>query len=277
MSDTKRSSGINALHKQFLFFPALLSCLLLAVWAFPIVWFEKPRFEGIWFTGETAIPGWNYEPIPVSETAEKILTSDNAESGEFASDEKRRVTVFLANRAGSAENDLQLFAHPPDVCWRAAGFEMLTVTPSVTTFQVHGLEIPFERRIFEKGGRRELVYYAGLLSGRPLPFRLAWDDRTVQATAEGTNTFGLRSLKRIPQAFWSRKTLSGPKQFLRLSTEITGASAEEEDVLLKTFVGAWLKPGEFQEGSPKKEEKRAEAEVPEGARWSGLGARVARF
>lgn len=224
-------------HLRPLWFPAVLTCLVGAAWAFPIFWYDAPEFRGTWFEVNEETAGWRFREIPVNQAAEKLLTADETTNGDYVDESGRIVRVFLSSRRNAAENDLQLFAHSPDLCWTEAGFKRIGSEPSVVQIKVHGMSINFERRIFEKGGHRELVYFGGMLGGVPLPFRLAWDQEGRSAEHGVT----LRSLKRIPQAFWSRKTLAGPKQFLRISTPLQGDPAEEER-LLEDFLAESLVP-----------------------------------
>lgn len=235
----------NALNP--LRFPIFLALAMAAVVSFPAIWFKKPTFGGVWFRGKTNVSNWIYQDVPITSAVEKIITCDFATNGEFTNPNDSKVRVFLSSRLREVENDLQLFAHPPDLCWRAAGFEMIPTTPSFRTVTVSGLVIPFERRIFEQNGFKELVYYAGLLSGKPLPFRLGWDrlPDADNATGHSVPIPTLRSLKRIPQTLRSRETLAGAKQFIRISTPVAISNVSRGDTLLENFLKEWLEASGF--------------------------------
>jgi hypothetical protein len=113
-----------------------------------------------------------------------------------------------------------------------------------------------ERRIFSNRSQRELVYFGGLVGGQPLPYRLdhnlpyglkhalsgAKDKSGSTLPASDKRFWG-----RVWEAFLTRRPLTGPKQFLRVSTPIGQDKLAEADLLLESFLSVWLQPVAYQQ------------------------------
>jgi hypothetical protein len=201
------------------------------------------------------VAGWQFEEIPVSKSAEAILVADRLVNGEFTAPDGQAVRVFSAKRYAESQNEIGLFVHTPDRCWTESGWRMEATQPEVRELVVHGIRILFERRVFCNGPERELVYFAGLVGGQPLPYRLDHNlsvgmKYALRVAKDSTGTTLRASDKRFWQRIWdsfvSRRPLIGPKQFLRISTKVTATGQEAADALLEQFVVRWLKPVDYQ-------------------------------
>lgn len=236
-----------------------LALLVGLVWGFPRLWYtagagaERP----LWFGVRTNVAGWSYRDIPIDASAEKLLVADVTANGEFQSpDRSRAVRVFSAKRYTFKSYDSGLFLHTPDRCWTLAGWKFEPVEPDHLELTVHGVPMVFERRIFTAGGERELVYFGGLVGGRPLPYRLDHNLNvglrfaTVPPDKSKSRGFFARAVdarlwERVWDGFVTRRPLLGPKQFLRISTPLRGLSVPEADALLRQFLERWLEPTDY--------------------------------
>lgn len=236
-----------------------LALLVGLVWGFPRLWYtagpgaDRP----LWFGVRTNVAGWSYREIPIDASAEKLLVADVTANGEFQSpDRSRAVRVFSAKRYTFKSYDSGLFLHTPDRCWTLAGWKFEPVEPDHLELTVHGVPMVFERRIFTAGGERELVYFGGLVGGRPLPYRLDHNLNvglrfaTVPPDKSKSRGFFARAVdarlwERVWDGFVTRRPLLGPKQFLRISTPLRGLSVPEADALLHQFLERWLEPTDY--------------------------------
>lgn len=229
---------------------------LLLVWGFPMAWYTQstPGQGYFWLLERTNIANWSYREAPVGESAEAVLVADRLVNGEFSNPEGRVVRVFSANRYEEKRNEIGLFVHTPDRCWTQAGWKFGACDPETVEMELHGVRVLFERRIFEGGGQRELVYFAGLAAGQPLPYRL---DHNFSVGARHAATFGSReggtALRATDSRLWTRvwdsfihrRELFGPKQFLRISTPALPGLEGRADELLRSFLGQWLESADF--------------------------------
>lgn len=236
------------------------SAVLAALWLFPKIWYTKTDEDekAFWFAEATNVANWKYEEVPVSKSAERVLVADRMVNGEFISANGKAVRVFSAKRYQENQNEIGLFVHTPDRCWVQAGWKIEPMEEDFITLEVHGLKLPFERRIFEGNGHQELVYFAGLTGGRPLPYRLDHNLSVAQRfQKEGMSSSqgaGLRASDkqlwgRVWDSFTNRRQLFGPKQFVRISTQVEHGNVEAADKLLRDFVAQWLTPGNFENES----------------------------
>lgn len=238
-------------------FPAILmTVLVVGLWAFPRVWYTRSATAGemAWLSEQTEIGGWKLKPVPVSESAEKVLVADRLVNAEFSAVDGRLVRVFSAKRYEEKSDDIGLFVHTPDRCWTEAGWKMDPVSPDHVEVLVQGLKIGFERRVFAAAGRRELVYFGGLVKGQPLPYRLDHNlsvgMRHALRVAPNSTGTSLRASdsrfwQRVLDSFLSRSPLLGPKQFVRVSTPVVDAELAGADALLVDFLGKWLKVADY--------------------------------
>jgi hypothetical protein len=236
--------------------PAVLSCLLLALWCLPTVWYTGDgKGDRIWFSERTAIDGWSFESVPISQAAERVLVADQTVNGEFRNVAGEAVRVFSAKRFKENANEIGLFVHTPDRCWVEGGWKIEPVSPSLVDVELHGVPLKMERRVFQFGGERELVYFCGLVDGQALPYRLDHNlsvgVRTALKKSQATSgALGRASDRhfwgRIWTSFTSRRALSGPKQFIRISTPVVSDNLAAADERLQSFVARWLISGDYQ-------------------------------
>ena len=233
------------------------SLIVAALWLFPHFWYQKaePGNVSYWLGERTELPGTVYNPVPISESAERLLVADRTLNGDFSAPGQRSIRVFSAKRFIEKKNEIGLFVHTPDRCWTQSGWKIEPNAPEFVEVTVHGVTIPFERRIFTHRSHRELVYFCGLVGGRPLPYRL---DHNLSValkfqSAERIDQSGaaLRATNadfwaRVWDSFASRRELFGPKQFIRVSTPIAGGDVAEADERLREFIPQWLAPVDFQ-------------------------------
>ena len=150
------------------------SLVVAALWLFPNFWYKKaaPGDVSYWLAERTDLPGAEYQSIPISESAERLLVADRTINGDFTTSARRSIRVFSAKRFIEKKNEIGLFVHTPDRCWTQSGWQIEPNSPEFLEIPVHGVALPFERRIFTHRTHRELVYFCGLVGGRPLPYRL---------------------------------------------------------------------------------------------------------
>lgn len=235
--------------------PLLLAASVVALWSFPKFWYAKRSSDRVyWYAERENIPGWTYTPIPVAKAAEAVLVGDRMVNGDFTAPDRTVLRVFSAKRYHEKANEIGLFMHTPDRCWIQAGWKLEPAEPEVVEVDLHGVRIPLERRIFVGGGQRELVYFAGLVSGEPLPYRLDHHlsvAKRFQVKERSDNTGAAvrasdrQYWNRLWDSFTNRRQLLGPKHFFRISTPILGEDLGAADQRLKSFLPAWLPPVDY--------------------------------
>lgn len=228
------------------------SLIIVILWVFPHFWYTKvDAIEGPgWLEEKTSIPGWSYEEKPVSESAERALVADTVFSGLYTETSTgRSVLAFSARRMKEDMNEIGLFVHTPDRCWTESGWVIEPNSEDLESVKLGNHDIQFERRIFNFKGRKELVYFCGLVGGQTLPYRLdhnlsvamkyqmKQDNKDVTGTtARGSDS---RFWARIWESFLSRRKITGPKQFVRVSVTVYGDSTDEDE-FLQGFLKSWL-------------------------------------
>ena len=230
-----------------------LTLLIAVVWLFPRLWYSQPDPSQAvqWLSEQTNAPGWKYGSVAVDKSAERLLVADRLVVGEFTrdGDATHIVRVFGARRTKEDPNEIGLFVHTPDRCWVQSGWNLAETTPDFVEVRLHGRKIGFERRLFEAQGRRELVYFTGLVGGQTLPYRLDHNysvSRRLVATGEEdrvrrANRWNDPLLwRRLLESFLSRRPLLGPKQFLRISTPIQGGDIAMADRRIMELLPGWL-------------------------------------
>jgi hypothetical protein len=235
----------------------LFGVAVIALWLFPSVWYSgEGEAARVWFAERTEIEGWSFEEVPINEAAERTLVADRTLNGEFRSKDGEVVRVFSAKRYTENPNEIGLFVHTPDRCWVQGGWRLQSVVPDAIQVILHGTQVLMERRVFEISGNKELVYFCGLLGGQVLPYRL---DHNLSLAAKMTIRSDEPARRALGQAgdvhFWhrlwssfaSRRELSGPKQFIRISTSIREGDMESADARLQWFMERWLAPGNFEQ------------------------------
>lgn len=233
---------------------ATITVLVGVLWIFPRFWYTQsaPEAAQVWLRGTTNIDGWTYRSVPVNESAERTLVADALVNGDFTNSRGQIVRVFSANRFVEKENEIGLFVHTPDRCWTEAGWKIDPLPPEQAAIDVAGLHLNCERRVFVAGDQRELVYFFGLVGGRPLPYRLdhnlsvgmRYAVRDSENRERGASLRASDSLlwERVWDSFWSRRPLLGPKQFIRISTPVRSEDYAAADRRLREMAGKWLLP-----------------------------------
>jgi hypothetical protein len=232
-----------------------LTLLIAGVWVFPTLWYTRsdPSQAVQWLGEQTNAPGWRYESVAVDESAEKLLVADRLVVGKFTRDGNSLdiIRVFGTRRTKEDPKEIGLFVHTPDRCWVQGGWNLAETTPDFVEVRLHGRRIGFERRLFEFRGRRELVYFTGLVGGQTLPYRLDHNysvSRRVVATGEEDRIHRANRWndplfwRRLLDSFLSRRPLLGPKQFLRISTPIQGGDIIMADRRIMELLPGWLQP-----------------------------------
>ena len=111
------------------------------------------------------------------------------------------------------------------------------------------MTLRLERRIFVTGTQRELVYFGALVGGQPLPYRLdQYLDVGRKRTEKSPGGIFGRMIGALDarlfgwpwKSFVNRRPLTGPKQFIRVSTPVAGTDTQNADTLLKGFFLRWL-------------------------------------
>jgi hypothetical protein len=264
MADTKpiapeTTPGTSPTPRPWLWLTIILGALVIGLWTFPRFWYTRadPSQAFVWLVPQQTLPGWEYKAVPVNQAAERLLAADETASGEFVNaQDQRRVQVFAAKRYTERRHDIGLFVHTPDRCWTEAGWQLEPAPPDHVELSVHGTKITFERRIFSQAGQRQLVLFGGLVGGQPLPYRLDHNlsvgmrsalRRAVKQSGGTLRASDKLFWQRVWESFLSRRQLLGPKEFLRVSTEVRGANAATADALLAEMLERWLRPAEFTE------------------------------
>jgi hypothetical protein len=235
----------------------VFALLVLLCWGFPRYWYTRtdPALGHYWLSEQQDVPGWVFREIPVSEAAERALVADRLVSGEFSRGDRPPMRVFSAKRYAEKENEIGLFVHTPDRCWTEGGWRLEPTQPEVVELDVHGLRIRFERRVFAANGHRELVYFGGTVGGQPLPYRLDHNlsvgmryalRRSTDRTGTTLRASDSRLWARTWDSFLSRSPLIGPKQFIRLSTPLTGDDPARADRNLQEFLPLWLHRADYE-------------------------------
>lgn len=240
--------------RAFWIVPAALAAAVVILWLLPAIWYtQSGAGNRVWFTERTMVEGWSFESVPISGAAERVLVADSTFNGEFRKGDSA-IRVFSAKRYKENSNEIGLFVHTPDRCWVEGGWKIHSVTPDVQEVMLHGIPLTMERRLFRFGNNQELVYFCGLVDGQVLPYRLDHNLsvglRTALRAQQATSgTVGRASdahfWQRLWSSFTSRRSLSGPKQFIRISTPVHSDNVDAADERLQQFLGQWLSPGDF--------------------------------
>jgi len=234
----------------------VLSLVVLGLWSFPRFWYTKTdrRQGAFWLAEQKELSGWQYTEVPVSQAAEAALAADRIASGEYRNQNGALVRVFSVKRYAPTEGEFDMFSHTPDRCWTSVGWTLEQATPEFVEVIVQGLAIKFERRIFLNGAHRELVYFGALVGGQPLPYRL---DQYLsigvkRAEKPPPGIFGkmlgaidARYLRWPWKSFVNRRPLTGPKQFIRLSTPTFAGDPGTADATLADFLPRWLSLADY--------------------------------
>ena len=229
----------------------LLSVVIAVLWVFPRFWYSRtdPGQGYFWLSEQDRLPGWTYKEAPISEAAESVLAADKIVNGAFRDEGGTIVRVFSAKRYEEKESEFDMFSHTPDRCWTSVGWKLQPVEPESVGVNLHGVTLRLERRIFTVGAQRELVYFGALVGGQPLPYRLdQYLDIGARRTEKSPGGIFGKMIGALDARFFgwpwksfaSRRPLMGPKQFIRISTPLSGSDTRAADALLAQFLPQWL-------------------------------------
>lgn len=250
-----------------------LSLVVIACCSLPYTWYTRADTNQpfVWVMEVTNAPGWKFTSQSVDKSAESILAADALLYGEFVQADGRAVRLFTAKRFEENPNAIGLFVHTPDRCWTESGWRIEPVYPDFLETDAGGVRVGIERRLFvHPQGGRELVYFFGLLGGQALPYRLDHNLGVGQRLrGPGTPDGGtaLRASdkvlwRRVWDSFLSRRRLYGPKEFVRLSTSVTGADLTSGDEILRQALGTLLAARPVGTEAPRGSETSATAHTP---------------
>lgn len=233
----------------------LLTLCVVGAWVFPAFWYTKSAADrpAMWLTPRTNRIEWAFTPQSVEKSAEALLAADTISYGEYLDGAGETVRLFTAGRREERPGEIGLFVHTPDRCWTQAGWRIEPVAEDYVELEVDGAVWGIERRLFvHPSGVRELVYFFGLVGGQALPYRLDHNLGVGQRfrpkeLKEKTGTW-LRAVdnlfwRRVWESFAHRRQLLGPKQFVRISTTVTGPLTGEEDLRVRRAIEALLERG----------------------------------
>jgi hypothetical protein len=246
---------LNRTALKKLLLPLILAAAVGLLWAFPRFWYSaQGEGEMRWLRENTEVAGWGFHSVPVDEAAERVLVADRTFNGVFTNNLGSTIHVFSAKRFVEKSNEIGLFIHTPDRCWVETGWKIdAESAPTFREMELHGIRIPIERRIFHAGTRRELVYFFGLQGGRPLPFRLDHYLATGLRTSDKEAIGRQRHVRASDMHFWARlwdsfktrREFRGPKQFVRISTQLGAEEIGDADERLVQFLSRWLSPSDY--------------------------------
>jgi hypothetical protein len=249
---SRNNKASNEMLRPQWFWVVSVSLVLIGLWGFPPVWYTRSAKLGdqYWFSPSQEVEGYRFVDQPIGEALERQLVADETFNGVFTDDAWQPVLAFMAKRYTESMNEIGLFVHTPDRCWTEGGWKIQPIEPDYVEMELAGQPLGFERRLFVNGSRYELVYFLGLVGGQTLPYRLDHNLSVAmkyQLNPELEHSSGT-SYRLIDQKLWgrvfdafkSRRPLLGPKQFVRVSTQIEPSYLEEGDQILQKFLQKWL-------------------------------------
>lgn len=209
-----------------------------------------PPDNPLFFKGRTEMPGYRFQEVPLGQQAAKSLAATRLLNGHFFDSRSDRVSVFKADWKAGEGDGSNVFGHTPELCWVGSGFKTVRLGEPLQVFlELAGQRVPFQCRILTHPGlpTPEITLWAASVDGR-------WDDVSLGVPADiGQPDTTLRSyLRDVGRTLWTRWaavrrlvlqpiSVSGPKQFVRLSSPVTdGWTVALAD--LEKFAQAWLVP-----------------------------------
>lgn len=236
-----------------------VSILLVVLWGFPQFWYTRVDADTkpYWYSAKREVAGYSFVEQPITEAVESILVADETFNGEYRDATDQSVIAFMAKRHEESVNEVGLFVHTPDRCWTEGGWKMVPIQPDYVEVEMHGERIGFERRLFVAGPRHELVYFTGMVGGQTLPYRLdhnlsvalKYQLAKERSQLAGTSHRMVDNIlwERVWDSFTSRRQLLGPKQFIRVSTQVFPEQMEQGDARLKAFLDDWLERIDYEQ------------------------------
>ena len=254
--DSRNKNGSEASPRPKWIWVISVSLVLIGLWGFPALWYTQSVASGeqFWFSPRQDVEGYHYVDQPIGEALERQLVADETFNGVFSDVNQQTVLAFMAKRYSESMNEIGLFVHTPDRCWTEGGWKIQPIQPDYIEMEFYGQTLGFERRLFVNGNHYELVYFLGLVGGQTLPYRLdhnlsvamKYQLRADASTGTSQRLVDQKLWGRVFDAFMSRSPLLGPKQFVRVSTQVEPNDPEEGDQRLQQFLKRWLSRVDYQ-------------------------------
>ena len=246
---------------HFAFAALFLACVVgVWVWFHPELAGDaasKSRaFSYLQISVETNLPGFDYVAQPLEQSELETLSTTNIVNGLFQAQGSRAVPgvlrdsgfrVFFATWQANSGQGLAVVQHTPDICWIGAGWKPvdlgqpkqitlsfplgLPASKAVNAPESTAIQLPFECRVFQSpGGKtRELVIWCTLVGGQVLSESGVFNEVFKQRNADSAFPQirqGAPARRLSAGYFWEavrqRRATRGIKQFVRLSSTLTG-------------------------------------------------------
>ena len=191
------------------------------------------------------VAGYEFVPEAVAEEAVEILATTNLFNGRFVREKRDRFTVFAGEWTGRDAREMSVVQHTPDICWVTVGARPVDMgQPSVVEVPLAGEKVAFECRVFNMGHDSipEMTIWCATATGQVLmeggrfsgEATSEWEKRKLM-----NHYTRIRSMNTFLQAVKNRIPGDGSKQFVRLSTGVTG-DWRITLAQLKDFAQQWL-------------------------------------
>jgi Protein of unknown function (DUF3485) len=235
---------VTATH-QWIRYNLFFATAIVGAWS----WFHlapaksTPRYH---LSIQTNIPGWNFEPIPLSQEAVKTLATPNIFNGVYQNQSGERFNVFWADWSAENPREMDVLVHTPDICWTSAGWkEVPSELADSTSIKIGKNPIPFQLRTFVSPSReeQELCIWVTMINGKPfldqyrfnIPAAATMDFRLGAAAVARQLNLGY-----FHHTILDRSPASNRKQFIRVSTAAT-SRVELTVQNLRQFVQEWIR------------------------------------
>jgi len=203
---------------------------------YPVSYHFRPRQQ---------VAGYEFIVDPVPEEAVEILATTNLFNGRFVREKRDHFTVFAGEWTGRDAREMSVVQHTPDICWVTSGAKPLDMgQPSVIEVPLAGEKVMFECRVFNMGRDTvpEMTIWCATATGQVLmeggrfsgEANSEWEKRKLM-----NHYTRIRSMNTFLQAVKHRIPGDGSKQFVRLSTGVTG-DWRVTLAQLKDFARQWL-------------------------------------
>ena len=197
------------------------------------------------FKVQRQVAGYEFIPETIAEEAVEILATTNLFNGRFVREQRDRFTVFAGEWTGRDAREMSVVQHTPDICWVTVGAKPVDMgQPSVVEVPLAGERVSFECRVFNMGRDTvpEMTIWCATATGQVLMEggRFSGEATTEWEKSKLMNHHTrIRSMNTFIQAVKNRIPGDGSKQFVRLSTGVTG-DWRVTLAQLKDFARQWL-------------------------------------
>jgi hypothetical protein len=251
-SNSKNSRYINTVDKHhkirwLLFFLFLICTLGPSMWSM-VNSNKLSKNQQIFCFPKRSLDNYKYFPVHLEDAVSESLGTTNLLNGHFFDYESNRVSVFVATWLPGEGTIGNIFAHNPEVCWVAAGFQTQHLG-EVDILQItnSGKTIPFQCRILKSPSMRypEITIWAICIDGKwdELEFGSPPNMQTEIATVEDYVKAAFRSIK--VRAIAVHRLLAQPtsmnchKQIIRISKPLDSTWTDAINKL-SLFLEEWL-------------------------------------